>query len=132
MSPIDKIAWIQIKDRKVLGVRSKGKDTFYTPGGKREGNETNEQALARELKEEITIDLIPNTLTYLETFTAQAHGKPEGVMVEIKCYSGEYTGELKPQSEIEEIGWLSSDYIREAGRPFRLILTWLQEKNLID
>jgi len=129
---IDKVAWLCIKDRKVLGVRSKGRDTFYTPGGKREGSETDEQALVRELKEEISIDLIPGTLKYLNTFTAQAHGKPEGVLVEIKCYSAEYSGELRPQSEIEEIGWLGSDYFPKAGKPFQLILTWLKEKDLID
>ena len=30
---IDKIAWLYIKDRKVLSTRSKGKDVYYFPGG---------------------------------------------------------------------------------------------------
>ncbi|MCC4820109.1 NUDIX hydrolase, partial [Vibrio lentus] len=31
---IDKLAWIFIKDGKLLMVRSKGKELFYLPGGK--------------------------------------------------------------------------------------------------
>ena len=45
MPPIDKLAWIFVKDRKVLSTRSHGKDTHYITGGKREEGESNEQAL---------------------------------------------------------------------------------------
>ncbi|MFA0122432.1 NUDIX hydrolase, partial [Vibrio sp. 10N.261.48.A2] len=41
---IDKLAWIFIKDGKLLMVRSKGKELFYLPGGKREAGESDEQA----------------------------------------------------------------------------------------
>ncbi len=132
MKPIDKIAWIYVKDRKVLGVQSKGKDTPFTPGGKREGNETDDQALIREVKEEVSVDLIPDSLHYLTTVTAQAYGKPEGVIVEIKCYSADYDGELKPDSEIEKIGWLTTVDAPRLGIPFQLIIKWLKEKDLID
>ena len=37
---IDKLGWIYIKNKKLLGVRSKGKDVYYIPGGKRERGET--------------------------------------------------------------------------------------------
>ena len=37
MKLIDKIAWLLIKDGKVLSTRSFGKDAYYFPGGKREG-----------------------------------------------------------------------------------------------
>jgi 8-oxo-dGTP diphosphatase len=48
---IDKLAWIHIVDGKILCAISKGKDTCYLPGGKREGNETDHEALIREIKE---------------------------------------------------------------------------------
>jgi 8-oxo-dGTP diphosphatase len=54
---IDKLAYIYIKDQKVLVSLSKGKDTWYIPGGKREGNESDEQALTREVKEELNVDI---------------------------------------------------------------------------
>ena len=75
MKEIDKLAWIHIVDRKVLITRSEGKDTYYIPGGKREEGETDQQALIREIKEELSVDLIPEEIEYVETFTAQAHGK---------------------------------------------------------
>ena len=57
MKEIDKIAFIYIKDSKILSTLSKGKDTYYIPGGKREENETDEETLIRECKEELTINI---------------------------------------------------------------------------
>ena len=58
-SYIAKLAFIEIKDRKVLETCSFGKDKWYIPGGKREEGETDEQALIREIKEELLVDLKP-------------------------------------------------------------------------
>ena len=44
---IDKLAWIYIQDKRILSTRSKGKDTYYIPGGKREAGETDHEALLR-------------------------------------------------------------------------------------
>jgi len=74
---IDKLAWIYVKDKKILTTRSKNKDTYYIPGGKREPGESDEAALIREIQEELSVDIIPETITYVNTFEAQAHGKPE-------------------------------------------------------
>ncbi len=103
---IDTVAYVCLKDGKVLSTRSKGKDTYYIPGGKRDGNETDAQVLIREIKEELMLDLIPETIKYYGTFEAQAHGKPEGTMVRMACYTGDFVGEPKADSEKEEIVWL--------------------------
>lgn len=132
METIDKLAWVYIKDRKVLFVRSKGKDAFYNPGGKREVGETDEQALIREIKEELNVDLIPGSIKYQETFKAQAHGKPEGVLVEIKYYGANFTGELQPSAEIEEIDWLTSQDMNKTSATGQLSLASLKRQNLID
>lgn len=132
MNPIDKLAWILIRERKVLYVRSKGKELFYSPGGKREGSETNEETLIREIKEELNVDILPSTIEYLETFTAQAAGKPDGVMVESKCYKADYQGTLAPASEIEELVWFTSDDMERTSIMGQLILKYLKENNLID
>lgn len=42
MKEIDKIAFIYLKNGKILSTLSKGKDAYYIPGGKREGSETDE------------------------------------------------------------------------------------------
>ncbi|EIC2299431.1 NUDIX domain-containing protein, partial [Vibrio cholerae] len=59
---IDKLAWVLIQDGKLLAVRSKGKALFYLPGGKREAGENDEEALIREIKEELSVDLSPTSL----------------------------------------------------------------------
>lgn len=133
MELIDKLAWIYIKDKKILSTRSKGKDAWYIPGGKRELGESDHEALFREVKEELTVDLVPETITYLDTFKAQAHGKPEGVFVQMTCYTGEYKGELLPSSEIAEMSWLTSTTDPQLLSPVdRIIFAYLKEKNLID
>lgn len=133
MDLIDKLAWIYIKDRKILSTRSKGKDAWYIPGGKRETGETDEEALIREVKEELSVDLKPETIKYLDMFKAQAHGKPEGVFVQMTCYTANFTGELKPSAEIEEMTWHTSDVNPAALSPVdRIIFAYIKEKNLID
>lgn len=59
---IDKLAYICLKNGKILCTLSKGKSVWYIPGGKREGNETDEQALIREVKEELSVDLVKNSI----------------------------------------------------------------------
>ena len=54
---IDKLALILVRDRKQLVARSKGKAAFFTPGGKREAGESDEDALVRECKEELTVEI---------------------------------------------------------------------------
>ncbi len=133
MDFIDKLAWIYIKDRKILSTRSKGKDAWYIPGGKREPGESDEEALIREVKEELTVDLLPKTIKYLNTFKAQAHGKPEGVFVQMTCYTANYKGNLTSSSEIEEMSWLTSDTDPISLSPVdRIIFAYLKNQNLID
>lgn len=132
MASIDKIAWTCIQDMKVLFTRSKGKDLFYNPGGKREGEETDQQALIREIKEEVSVDLIPDTIKYLKTFEAQAHDKADGVMVEIKCYTADYEGSISPSSEIEEVAWFTSTDMERTSVTGQLTLKWLFEQKMID
>lgn len=129
---IDKLTLVILHDRKVLFVRSKNQDVWFSPGGKREGSETDEQALKREIKEELDLDVHTDSLKYYGTFEAQAHGKPEGTFVKIACYTGDYDGNMQPQSEIAEYTWFIStdgDRTTDTGR---LILHDLREKNLID
>src|SRR5688572_23149165 len=106
---IDKLAYLYIKDRKMLVTKSKGKDVWYIPGGKREMGESDEQALVREVKEELTVELKPVTISYYGTFEAQAHGKPPGTLVRMTCYTAEFVGDLKPAAEIERLDFFTYD-----------------------
>lgn len=129
---IDKLAWIYIKDRKVLCCRSKNKDTFYTPGGKREGNETDKEALVREIKEELSVDLNLDSIKYYDTFKRQAHGKSEGVFVQMTCYTADYVGNLLPDNEIVELAWLDYQDLDKLSLVGNVIFEDLYNKGLID
>lgn len=133
MKIIDKIAFLYLKDGKILSTLSKGKDTYYIPGGKREGNETDEETLIRECKEELTIDILKNTIKYYGTFEAQAHGHDKGVIVKMTCYQAEFLGKLIPNSEIEEIKWLDYSNLNVKISPVdHLIYKDLYDKHLIN
>lgn len=129
---IDKLAWILLDNRRVLMTRSYGKDQYYLPGGKREAGESDQQALLREIKEELNVELLPETLQLVETFQAQAHGKAEGVMVIMRCYRGDYRGELAASAEIEEIRWLTTKDKTICSQAGCLVLDYLFEHGLID
>ena len=132
MKEIDKIALIYLKNGKILSSLSKGKDTYYIPGGKRENNETDEETLIRECKEELSIEIKRDTLKYYGTFKAQAHGKAEGIIVKMTCYMADFEGELKANSEIQELKWLDYSNLNVKISPVdQLIFEDLYKKKLI-
>jgi 8-oxo-dGTP diphosphatase len=131
MKQIDKLAWIEIKDKKILSTRSFGKDKYYIPGGKREENETDLEALTREIKEELNVDLEANSLKFIAIFEAQAHGHEATVSVKMTCYSATYKGKLKASAEIEELIWLTTADKDRISAVDQLIFDFLQQNDLI-
>ena len=127
MKLIDKIALLYIEDGKILSTRSKGKDAYYLPGGKREGNESDLATLVREL----SVDIIEDTAKLYGIFEAQAHGKAEGILVRMTCYTAEFTGQLQPASEIEEMRWLTTADMDKISPVDQLIFDDLKEKGLL-
>ena len=59
---IDTVAWVRAENGRILCARPRGKDIFYIPGGKREGPESDLQALLREIAEELAVTLLPGTV----------------------------------------------------------------------
>ena len=131
MHIIDKLAWIELQDGKILSTRSRGKDVYYIPGGKREPGETDHQALLREIQEELSVKLLASSITYINTFQHQAHGHPEGVQVKMQCYSARYEGSLKAAAEIEELVWLCYKDRDKVSPVDKLIFDWLKAKGLL-
>ncbi|MGV0754338.1 NUDIX hydrolase [Empedobacter brevis] len=132
MKIIDKLAWIELKNNTILSTKSYSKDKYYIPGGKRETGETDEQALLREINEELSVTLDSQTLRYLGTFEAQAHGHAEGIIVRMTCYTAAYTGELEVSAEIEEMKWLNHSDKDKISEVDQLIFDHLKENGLLD
>ncbi|MEV5650907.1 NUDIX domain-containing protein [Nocardia sp. NPDC052254] len=104
---IDTVAWVLIEDGRILCARPRGKDEFYVPGGKREGAETDLETLVREIDEELTVALLPESVRHIGTYEAELPGAA-AISVRMACYSAEYAGTLAPSSEIAELAWFGS------------------------
>jgi 8-oxo-dGTP diphosphatase len=102
MVSIDTVAWVRLESGRILCARPRGKDIFYIPGGKREGPESDLQTLLREIAEELTVALLPETVTHVGTYEAD---QPDGAVVRMSCYAGDYAGTLAASSEIDELAW---------------------------
>mgnify|MGYP001496931110 FL=1 len=128
---IDKLAYIYIQDKKILMSLSKGKSTWYIPGGKRENGESDAEALFREIEEELSVKLLPENLKRYGVFEAQAHGHPMGTVVRMTCYTAEFTGKLKASSEIEKLEFFPYSRRSESSFVDHLIFDDLKNKGLL-
>lgn len=129
---IDKIAFIHLKDQQILMALSKGNDTYYIPGGKRETGESDQETLIREIREELGVEIIPSTIKYYGTFEAQAHGKAKGVMVKMTCYEAKFTGQILASSEIQDLAYYTYAQKDLTGPVDQIIFENLKEKNLLQ
>ncbi|MCX4091850.1 NUDIX hydrolase [Nocardia sp. alder85J] len=103
---IDTVAWVLIAEGRILCARPRGKDVFYIPGGKREGGESDPETLLREIDEELTVALLPETVAHVGTYAAAVPEAP-GTVVRMACYTADFAGTLAPSSEIDEIAWFT-------------------------
>jgi 8-oxo-dGTP pyrophosphatase MutT (NUDIX family) len=131
MKEIDKIALVKIENGKILSTKSKGKTKYYIPGGKRENDETDEQTLIREIKEELSVDIIKESIEYVGTFKDQSDGAKEGIIVKMTCYQANYIGDLKEDNEIEEIRWLNFNDLEIISEVDKIIFKHLKDKGLL-
>jgi 8-oxo-dGTP pyrophosphatase MutT (NUDIX family) len=102
---IDTVAWVHLENSRILCARPRGQGIFYIPGGKREGAETDLQTLLREITEELTVALLPETVTHVGTYEAYQPQGPGGAVVRMSCYTGGYSGTLTASGEIDELAW---------------------------
>ena len=128
---INKVAIISIRQKKVLVSLSKGKDTWYIPGGKVEAGESNMEALIREVREELGVGVVETSVAYYGAFRAQAHGKAKEVIVEMRCYRAELTGEPSASSEIAKVKYAGYEVYKQIGPVDKLIFDDLKRKKLI-
>jgi 8-oxo-dGTP pyrophosphatase MutT (NUDIX family) len=91
---------------RVLVVRKKGTTVFMQPGGKIEPGEGLEDALRREVREELSVGIAESHS--LGRFTAEAAHEP-GFTVEAELFDVTLAGEPRKAAEIEEMRWVGLD-----------------------
>ncbi|WP_434450579.1 NUDIX hydrolase [Lentzea sp. E54] len=105
------VGLVHVEAGRLLVVRSRNKKAFYLPGGKIEPGETPQDALRREVREELGIELEHPEV--LRRYVAPAYGEGEGAMVDMTCFTARLRGTPRPTSEIAELTYVTSAEYRE-------------------
>lgn len=95
---------------RLLVVRKKTSSYFMMPGGKIEKGELSSQALVRELKEELDLDIPLRELEYMGFHETEAVNEPD-TLVRGEVFRIAFKNNLPivPQAEIEEAIWITID-----------------------
>ncbi|WP_072846207.1 NUDIX hydrolase [Rhodococcus tukisamuensis] len=135
MAEIRTVALAHIRDRRMLQARSSGKTAFYMAGGKIDPGESPEQALHREIREELDAGIVAGTLEELGVFEAEAFGHPPGTRLHMTCYLADLTDEPAATSEIAELRYFTTDEyaaMPESAPGSRLVFERLRSLGLVD
>jgi 8-oxo-dGTP pyrophosphatase MutT (NUDIX family) len=110
---IHKAAGVLIKDGKFAVVKSKNFPFYITVGGKIEAGETVEQALVRELAEELGVTVDPSKTKFITTIDSLPSEEFDKYL-QIELYHVlEWAGEAVPQAEIESLLWVDSSFTND-------------------
>ncbi|MBT0720276.1 NUDIX domain-containing protein [Tatumella sp. TA1] len=104
-------ALIQDSEKNVLLVRKKGTDYFMQPGGKIEPTESPEDALIRELFEELGIVIDKEQLMPMGLFTDVAANELNHTLFAHMFTIRDVSLQIRPAAEIAEAIWLSADHV---------------------
>lgn len=131
MTTIRKVGWLHVVDRRLLCARSHGRALFYVPGGKPEPGEDDIAAVIREIREELTVALIPGSIADAGGVEASADGRDE-ITVIMTLFTADHQGEPAPHHEIAELRYLAAADADCASAATRIILARLKADNVID
>lgn len=92
MANVTRIAGIIIKDGKMLMLLGRGHKELWTPGGKIEPGESDQECLKRELKEEIGVNLL--SCKFFKEYSNKSFYHPERMTID-RVYIAEIEGEIK-------------------------------------
>ena len=129
---IYKIGAAIIRDYKILVVRESGWKDYGVPGGTLKENESDEDCLVREIREELDVSIKKGSMEYVGTYEDVAQNEPNTI-VQIKLYRIGLEKDPSKTPEIEDMFWFGkSDDLEKLGPTDKNhIIPALIEKGLI-
>lgn len=124
LPPLRTVGWVNVRDGRLLAVRTTGKDRFFMPGGKVEPGESDADALVREIHEELGVRLDPASVRPGFVAEAPGHGLG-GRVVRMHCMYAEPepgSPEPAPSAEIAELAWLTPGDAHRVPPAGRIVL----------
>ena len=67
---MDKVAWVLVRDGRLLVARNRGRDLCYLPGGRRGPEESDADVMSREAMEELGVQILPTSMQLIANVTA--------------------------------------------------------------
>jgi len=124
-----------IKDRKLLLAFSNNKQAFYLPGGKADQGESTENALRREVREELNVALDPEKVQFYTHITAPAFGELDGIIMEQDCFLYDLHQQPTPSAEIGDLRYFNTHTYGDQPQQVPgvvMVMHQLQADGLID
>ncbi|VED33586.1 MutT domain containing protein [Staphylococcus warneri] len=120
------VCLVEETEDQILLVQVRHREKYYFPGGKIDEGETQLQALKRELKEELKLELSDEELSYIGTVVGKAYPQ-ENMLTELNGYRATVPinwDNIHTDNEITDIKWFDkndSEHIAPA------VLIWIKE-----
>lgn len=112
VTPMIHVSAVVLNDTagRVLMVRKRGTGMWMNPGGKPEPGESGSDCAAREVAEELRLELERDRLVFLGQFSAPAANEPGHTVVSL-CFlwPDAVPVSLRPAAEIEAVRWVTPD-----------------------
>lgn len=125
---------IVTKKNQLLLAYSNNKNAWYLPGGKIDKGETSREALIREIREELNIDLQPDKIENYKHISAPAYGENPELIMEQDTFRYNLTEKIQPSHEIVAVKYFDLEMykLEKAQVPGVLkVFKLLKEDNII-
>ncbi|SBV93687.1 conserved hypothetical protein [uncultured Dysgonomonas sp.] len=101
------------KNSQLLLAYSRNKNAWYLPGGKIDEGETSKEALVREIKEELNIELQPDKIESYKLISASAYGEDSDLIMKQDTFRYDLTEEIEPSQEIAAVKYFDLEMYKK-------------------
>lgn len=120
------VCLVEEKENQILLVQVRNRDKYYFPGGKIDEGESYVEALQRELKEELCLDLAETDLEFIGTVVGKAYPQPD-TLTELNGFKTTKAidwSSITTDNEITDIRWFN---INDSENIAPAVLTWIDQ-----